>query len=448
MPYISGLNNKDGKIIIINESDWSIEAVEDLTASPDDGYEITELTAGQKLVAFRRSTGEIEAYGNVTATADPVIKVLGTTDSSSNSHTWTTGTDANFLGEPYFQVGKSSLLLNGTSDGYIAASASSSQNLGTVFTVSFWMRIIYSSISNPPEDDMYDHTGGYMMEYYDTGTGGIKMIMNITGQIGAYYYDNTNTQISSLMANQGPDLRDNVWHHIAWVRDGINFYLFIDGQSTHTDASSNPSATAVHSTPPSALYIGRNTAGNSRIAAEFDEVEFINGTAKWTTNFLLPETESESTANHNDLLHMNDDDSVPVDPHGGTWYEATAGFGNYWQSVQDANWNNTLSRWEFSGLFDYSMTLKPYTASTWANGFRPNYMKITGLFAGRGNSGTTVSLKDTGSSTLGSADGQYEVYIDLTFGASNLQNLELFGFKYVTGIYFDVDPGDPGAGPV
>lgn len=72
MPIISGLNNKAGRVIIIDESDWSVEANEEVTASPEEGYTITDLEAGKKLVVFRQSTGEIEAYGNVTAGDDVV----------------------------------------------------------------------------------------------------------------------------------------------------------------------------------------------------------------------------------------------------------------------------------------------------------------------------------------------------------------------------------------
>lgn len=71
MSIISGLNNEAGKVIVINESDWSVEANEDVTAQPDTGYEITGLAAGQKLVVFRQESGEIEAFGNITAEALP-----------------------------------------------------------------------------------------------------------------------------------------------------------------------------------------------------------------------------------------------------------------------------------------------------------------------------------------------------------------------------------------
>lgn len=64
MPYISGLNNEDGKLIIIDESDWSVEVAEDIPAAPEVGYEKT-VTSGSKTVAFRKLNGEVVVYGDV-----------------------------------------------------------------------------------------------------------------------------------------------------------------------------------------------------------------------------------------------------------------------------------------------------------------------------------------------------------------------------------------------
>jgi hypothetical protein len=105
MPYISGLNNKDGKIIIINESDWSVEITEDLDASPDTAYEKT-VTGGTKLVAFRRTSGEIEAYGNVTPSETSIyappepewISVF------SNDY-WTSGVNSRWDGSKWVENG-------------------------------------------------------------------------------------------------------------------------------------------------------------------------------------------------------------------------------------------------------------------------------------------------------------------------------------------------------
>jgi hypothetical protein len=67
MPYISGRNNTSGKLVIINEADWSVELEEDLSPNYDTAYEKT-VSSGTKLVVFRQTDGEVEAYGNVTPT--------------------------------------------------------------------------------------------------------------------------------------------------------------------------------------------------------------------------------------------------------------------------------------------------------------------------------------------------------------------------------------------
>lgn len=71
MPIISGLNNEAGKVVVIDESDWSVEFSDELPAKPTAGYTITGLTAGNKLVVFIQNDGEVEAYGGITAAVDP-----------------------------------------------------------------------------------------------------------------------------------------------------------------------------------------------------------------------------------------------------------------------------------------------------------------------------------------------------------------------------------------
>ena len=66
MPYLSGLNNKDGRLIIIKESDWSVEINDVLTASPDAPYEREVSDSGARLVVFILDDGEVKTYGNVT----------------------------------------------------------------------------------------------------------------------------------------------------------------------------------------------------------------------------------------------------------------------------------------------------------------------------------------------------------------------------------------------
>lgn len=64
MPYkISGTLSDAARIIVIKESDWSIESN---TTESVGSYEITGLTPGAKLVQGRKSDGESMGYGSVT----------------------------------------------------------------------------------------------------------------------------------------------------------------------------------------------------------------------------------------------------------------------------------------------------------------------------------------------------------------------------------------------
>jgi len=64
MPYkISGTLSDAARIIVIKESDWSIESN---TEKPTGAYEILELESGAKLVCARKSDGESLGYGNIT----------------------------------------------------------------------------------------------------------------------------------------------------------------------------------------------------------------------------------------------------------------------------------------------------------------------------------------------------------------------------------------------
>jgi hypothetical protein len=60
---ISGNLGEDGRIIIVDETDWSIETNQELSAG---AYEITNLSNTAKSVVARTASGKVVAYGNVT----------------------------------------------------------------------------------------------------------------------------------------------------------------------------------------------------------------------------------------------------------------------------------------------------------------------------------------------------------------------------------------------
>lgn len=66
MPYkISGTKSETGRIIIIKESDWSIES--NTVISGSGAYSVEDLETGSKLAFSRASGGEIVGYGNISA---------------------------------------------------------------------------------------------------------------------------------------------------------------------------------------------------------------------------------------------------------------------------------------------------------------------------------------------------------------------------------------------
>lgn len=63
MPYkISGTTTEDCKILVIKESDWTVEATEEVTTGD---YVIDSLTAGEKTVIATKTDGNTVGYGLV-----------------------------------------------------------------------------------------------------------------------------------------------------------------------------------------------------------------------------------------------------------------------------------------------------------------------------------------------------------------------------------------------
>ena len=77
----------------------------------------------------------------------------------------------------------------------------------------------------------------------------------------------------------------NTWHHAAFVGDGTNFYLYLDGVQVATAAA----ATIVASTDP--LFIGANNDSTSpvwRFRGYITNVRLAKGVAVYTGNFTVP----------------------------------------------------------------------------------------------------------------------------------------------------------------
>jgi len=64
MAKISGNISADARLIIVNESDWTVESN---TTKTGGAFEVTGLASGAKTVISRAASGECAGFGNVDA---------------------------------------------------------------------------------------------------------------------------------------------------------------------------------------------------------------------------------------------------------------------------------------------------------------------------------------------------------------------------------------------
>ena len=74
-----------------------------------------------------------------------------------------------------------------------------------------------------------------------------------------------------------------VWYHVAVVKDGTTYYMFVDGTLLTSSYSSN----AVLQNVPDTLKIGKSGTADY-FTGWLDEFRISRGIARWTTGFALP----------------------------------------------------------------------------------------------------------------------------------------------------------------
>lgn len=89
---------------------------------------------------------------------------------------------------------------------------------------------------------------------------------------------------SPFMTASGTGYRDGNWHHVAWVRNGTSFVLYIDGVSVATATSSFAFAAA-----NKAMVIGDDLTFSGRgYNGHIDDFRFTKGVARYTAAFTPP----------------------------------------------------------------------------------------------------------------------------------------------------------------
>lgn len=139
------------------------------------------------------------------------------------------------------------------------------------------------------------------MRYYKSGTpdASARLFQMATGDVvsGISWIHTTANQLGVYMSSNGTTFNvaapmpvitivNNTWHHLALVRLGAEFTVYLDGVS----ASTLTSAAALYHNAAYTLIIGGQNSGPSRsVVGYLTDFQIAVGTALWTSNFTPPE---------------------------------------------------------------------------------------------------------------------------------------------------------------
>lgn len=111
------------------------------------------------------------------------------------------------------------------------------------------------------------------------------ILWNGNGVNATYNYYNFPNE-DYIHANPGTSLNDGNWHHVAHVRSGDTFMIFVDGIKQDETLNLGTGYSIHNSSEP--LKIGWSVAAVSHYNGYLDELRISKGVARWTENFTPP----------------------------------------------------------------------------------------------------------------------------------------------------------------
>jgi hypothetical protein len=199
------------------------------------------------------------------------------TDSSSAARTVTAAGDAQ-ISTAQSKFGGASGLFDGSGDYLIVGDAAALEPGSSDLTWEMWIKTtasnsyatLYSRTPNPFSSGMYS-----LM---------INQSSSTSGNVALYVADYSGG--SPLLATTGVSVRDGNWHHIAVVRNGSSWVLYVDGVSRATNTWSGTIADIAYGP-----YIGRDQYYSWLEARDFpgyiDELR-ITKACRYTSDFTPP----------------------------------------------------------------------------------------------------------------------------------------------------------------
>jgi len=148
---------------------------------------------------------------------------------------------------------------------------------------------------------------GFGMLFYqgdnDGNPGNIAHLLYVSSS-KLYWFPDYKSYPSHTTLSSINNVNDNIWHHVACVRYGDVFTLYVDG--IYQASVTLTGYFALDSTYP--VTIGNmNTGTLGSFNGNIDEFRFSKGIARWTSGFIPPTSKYSSDSYTKILLHFGDD---------------------------------------------------------------------------------------------------------------------------------------------
>jgi len=212
---------------------------------------------------------DVDSYTKVLLKFDGTDASTTFTDESGK--TWTPGGDSK-LNTANARVGSACGVFDGVDGSRITTPYSADFSTATSdFTIDFWIKTTQSSYGIITYQGDASGTQSTVNHLIKIDSGVLQWTPN-------YEIFPSNSWLSSLAA-----INDNKWHHVACVRNGDVFTLYIDGVSQATVTLTGYSCVS----SPEGFSIGEHAGPYVPYAGYIDSFRFSNGVARWTTGFTI-----------------------------------------------------------------------------------------------------------------------------------------------------------------
>lgn len=171
------------------------------------------------------------------------------------------------------------------------------------FTIDFWFYQTKSQTNNSGLFSIGDTWSSNAMAIHNNH-------VSFSNKLSIWIY-NYNSESPALVSNTS--LINNSWYHVAFIRDGVNCYLFLNGKLEDSIVIGNIPITKIEN-----YYVGlsKPDSSNGYYNGNIDELR-ISNTARWTSDFTPPTAPYDNTLatgitlnKTTDLLNVNGTDTL------------------------------------------------------------------------------------------------------------------------------------------